>query len=260
MRSILVNIISYKNDNLFKLVDSLKELSSGKNEIIIKAIYQHPRRNKKYSRNDFVFVKMDNNQPPIQMLDITISKNVNYDYFLSLGSSTSIEKDWDDKLINFFEDINFDRVNSGNIISVKDNYADINFMFMRHSWARNIHFPGYLKRLGFNEEVTMRYFGIGCDIVQMQDSPISVDGEYYIDYDYYMPFSVTHNYQEVIDLYEKGYNKYISLNEERHKIFKQITNGNFVKKINNIYNDVPYGNKSIKGRNAHYKKGETYRK
>lgn len=260
MKTLYVNIISYKNNNLFDLIESLKELSSGKNNIIIKAIYQHPRRNRKYSLDDFLFIKMDDNRSPLVRLGHFIKKEEIYDYYLLLGAGASVQQDWDDTLIKKFESLNVENITSGYILSTKDNYADANFLFMRYNWVKYINFPNYLKRYGFNEEVTMRYYCMGYDFIGFDNNPIIINNEYYIDYDYYIPFSPYHNYQEVADLYENGYNNYSSLNQKRHMDFKNITNNSFIKKLNFVSDDVDYGNKNVSGRNAHFKKGEYYRK
>ena len=97
----------------------------------------------------------------------------------------------------------------------KTNYIDRNFIFgnvimMKNSNLGTFNFPGWLKYHGEEEALSLQYFKDSIDIYAAPENIVKI-GRYTTieDFNYYVPFSKYHNYNELISLFKNNYNNIV---------------------------------------------------
>jgi hypothetical protein len=261
---IVVSIYSYKGKNLKEVVDNLLKNSSGKRKIKVIVSDQHPlNRRELFSNNKdcmYFHIFWDFVSSPCKHKNNFIKNNLSK-YSLILGDTVLLPENWDESLISFVEDKNIIVSGSGGVIlslenifflkkekSYTDNFSITNyinrdFIFGLTSDLSEIKYPTYLKYHGEEEALSIKAFTKGIDIYSAPFGFYSKASEDNID-KIYVPFSLTHNYNEIISLLKNGENSFENINGMSRSVeeFNSFHNEIF-KSLNNLpfhTNDVEY--------------------
>jgi len=228
MNDIDVIIYSYKGKLVKDVISSVVANSSGKRKINVVLMDQHPLIREK------LFADFPNLYYNHIFWDIQVSplfyKNdaVNHSkskYILILGDNVLLNKDWDEELINFVVKTN--AVVSGNKkVSISHdslfylkksltesesfaltNFIDRDFIFFEKDNFKKFAYPTYLKYNGEEEALSLSVFASGTDIYCSPSQTITKVGKSTIE-ELYVPFSINHNYNEVVQLLHTGSNSF----------------------------------------------------
>lgn len=173
-------------------------------------------------------------------------------YHLSITPGTMVEQDWDTKLINFVSGKNIIvsgnkqvRIKNKNLFFVEKefsdindftltNYVDRNFIFgnvvmMKNSYLGQYNFPGWLKFYGEEEALSLQYFKDSIDIYAAPEDIVKINRYTTLeDFNYYVPFSKYHNYNELINLFKNNNNQIVgAINSDVVENFSKYHNFNF---------------------------------
>jgi hypothetical protein len=219
---ILVHIYSYKDSELVNSVDKLLENLSGSNSVDIYVDDQNNlTRYEKFLKHKDVFynpVWWDSLPSPLSYRAscLETKKQEGYDYFLFITRSTILNKDWDKDLIkslpqsavfsgqgsveckienNFY--IRKDRSESS--IIVNTGMIDQSFVFGRFDDLQKIEIPYKLKYFGIEEYMSMAFLNNDVDIYSLPSGFYFQHPDNLVIKDY-VPFSLNHNYNDVIDM------------------------------------------------------------
>lgn len=263
MNSIDVFIYSYKNKRIKEIVDSILNNSNKNNKIKIWLIDQNPidRKNifKEYSSVNYTHIFWDWQISPCKYKYDAI-KFSNSNYMMLVGDSVLFNKGWDDLFIDFVQ--KNDCVISGNKkINIKrknlffiekqlentdnfvlSNFINRDFIFSKKEIFKKINYPYYLKYNGEEELVSIDLYTNNIDTYAAPtDCCMNIDS---IFENYYIPFSVNHNYNELINILHFNKNKYISFSNRLKSIKDFSTFHNFdftsLKQLPFLTNDVDY--------------------
>lgn len=222
IKDIFVYVYSYKEPNLLDFVNHLIDSSSKNNRLHIYISDQNNlTRLKQFTEHKNIFYEViwwDELVSPLHYLKKCIEQNYEkeYDYALLLKQHIEMPKNWDTELIgmlpsdsvisgsgsyNFSIDKNFyikkENVNTEAI--AKTSYIDRNFIFGLFNSIKKIEIPTKIKYYGEEEYISMDLLNRGIDIYSLPSNyyrkvslPIHERG--------YVPFSLNHNYNEVLDL------------------------------------------------------------
>ncbi len=228
MNDIDVIIYSYKGKLVKDVISSVIANCSGKRKINVVLMDQHPLVREK------LFADFPNLYYNHIFWDIQVSplfyKNdaVNHSkskYILILGDNVLLNKDWDEELINFVVKTN--AVVSGNKkVSISHdslfylkksltesesfaltNFIDRDFIFFEKDNFKKFAYPTYLKYNGEEEALSLSVFASGTDIYCSPSQTITKVGKSTIE-ELYVPFSINHNYNEVVQLLHTGSNSF----------------------------------------------------
>lgn len=233
-----VVIYSYKGKLIKDVISSLMTNSTGKRKINIILVDQHPLNRVKvfseFSNLYYNHVFWDfQTSPTLYKKDILERSNAKY--ILILGDNVLLSKDWDDTLTNFV-DLN-DGVVSGNqkvfisqepvfylkkIYSESDNFSltnliDRDFIFFNRDKVSNINYPVYLKYNGEEEALSLNIFTSGINIYCSPTSTFSKVGVSTLE-ELYIPFSVNHNYNQVVRLFKSELNDFVNLSSQPRSV------------------------------------------
>jgi hypothetical protein len=157
-------------------------------------------------------------------------------YILFISSSTKFKQGWDTNLKDFIKNNN-----KKTLISLYKDKFSLRGTLINKEIIKDVGHPSYLRLTGEEEDLSIRLYAKSYDILDGIDKFIEVEEEK--EYDY-IPFSKTHNYNEVYSLYNYGFNKFVDLR-------KNIDRVNFyskkypIKKIYHQLNDVEYTYKEL---------------
>lgn len=275
--SINVVMYSYKSKDAIDTLKNLMEKWSGK---IFLFIHWHDQNgvdrskllidlvNKYDMCNGAYFpIHWDDIDGAVNYKDLRLKATFGGRYHLTITPGTMVEQDWDLKLINFVRDKNV--IVSGNkqvslknkniffaekhFLDINDftltNYIDRNFIFgnvimMKKSLMGTYNFPGWLKYYGEEEALSLQYF---CDNIQIFAAPENIVkiNRYSTldDFNYYVPFSKYHNYNELLRIFKDGENKIVGkIDLNKIKGFIDFHNFDFsnLKYLPFSTNDVDY--------------------
>ena len=222
IKHIFVYIYSYKEPNLFEFVDQLIENSSKKNRLHIYISDQNNlTRLKQFTQHKNIYYEViwwDELVSPLYYLKKSLEENYEkkYEYALLLKQHIELPKNWDTELIdmlpsnsvisgsgsyNFSIDKNFyikkENVNTKEV--TKTSCIDRNFIFGSFDSIKKIEVPTKIKYYGEEEYISMDILNRELDIYSLPSNyykkvslPIHERG--------YIPFSLNHDYNEVLDL------------------------------------------------------------
>jgi hypothetical protein len=222
IKDIFVYIYSYKEPNLLDFVEQLIDNSSKNNRLHFYISDQNNlTRLRQFSKHKNVFYEViwwDELVSPLHYLKKCIDQNYEkkYDYALLLKQHVEMPKNWDVELVdrlpidsvisglgsyNFNIDKNF-YIKKNNLKTetmTKTSYIDRNFIFGLFDSIKKIEIPTKIKYYGEEEYISMDLLSRGLDIYSLPSDyykkvslPIHERG--------YIPFSLNHNYNEVLDL------------------------------------------------------------
>lgn len=261
-KTINVLIYSYKGRFLKDVLTNLISNQSGDNDIFISLVDQHPlRREDTFAefncRYNHVFWDHIYGPSKYRRAGIKYSRS---DYTLILGDNVLLNKDWDRYLIFIAKDNVLVSGNHSVSIKQKDlffiekvleelpeakitQFTDRSLIFASKDVFKKIRYPEYIKYYGEEEALSLECYTLGIDIVAAKTSLYS-----YISTDQigniYTPFSLFHNYNEVIELFYSGKNRYVDMNNRKRSVeeFIDLHNFNFkgLRKLPFETNDVQY--------------------
>lgn len=264
MSDIDVIVYSYKGKFLKDTLRYLYNNASGKRKINVIIIDQHPLNRHDLFVNEFdckyVHVFWDWQYGPClykhDMLSFVQSK-----YVMLISDNIALSRNWDDDLVDFVGNEN--KIVSGNM-NVKfsnknifyiekhytetktfklNNFIDRNLIFGLTTTIRSVKYPKYLKYNGEEETLSLEYYTKEIEIYNAPTSIYEIKDEPTLE-NLYIPFSINHNYNEVVKLLQDGINKYTDI-RNRNKSLKDFCifhNFNFsnLKLLPFQTNDVEY--------------------
>ena len=261
--SLNILIYSYKGRALKDNVKTLIANASGKNDIGIGILDQHPLDRKDIFQKElglgYKHIFWDNVINPNSYL-YSNTKNSPSNYFLVLNDNIVMNKDWDEQLISSYTEGTVlsgsgkVKLKAKNLFYLEKeieetdqvtvtNFINRDFIFASKPVMMKLNFPDYVKYHGVEEILSLELFTRGIDIMSMPSSLYSYSGERTLE-TLYVPFSLNHNYNEAIDLLQTGKNKFHSV------VNREITIKDFAKyhdfdfnKLNKLpfdTNDVAY--------------------
>lgn len=270
MNNIELFIYSYKGKNTRAVIDNLIANKSNETNLQIGLADQHPLNREELFKGipnfyyHHIFWDWLTNQCEYKYNFIKRSKST---YTMFINDNVMLAKDWDKKLVDFVADSN--KVVSGagkisidnkNIFYIKknisnteeftlNNFVNRELIFGKTEVLKKSIYPTYVKYNGEEEHLSLSLFCNGTDIYGAPSNIYKTIGDNSIE-TLYTPFSVDHNYNEVIDLLEYGKNRYSSvLNRDRTlEDFIDFHGFNFkkLKKLPHEKNDVRYDPESLK--------------
>jgi len=264
MNDIDIIIYSYKGKLVKDVVSSLMTNSTGKRNINIILLDQHPINRAKtfyeFTNLYYNHVFWDLQVSPLFYKKDMLSRSKSK-YVMILGDNVLLNKDWDDELVGFVENNNTVISGNKNIkisqdsifyltknFSESDNFSITNFIdrdlvFFDRNKLYNFDYPSYLKYNGEEEVLSLDIFTSGNSIYCSPSNIFTKVGVSTIE-DLYVPFSINHNYNEAVDLLVHGSNSFIDLSNKIRSTSEFCNfHGIDVSKINKLpfqTNDVSY--------------------
>lgn len=263
MTRIKINVLIYSYKGKF-LKDNVKALianSSGKYDVGIGVIDQHP-----LDRKDLFIKEIGVGYKHIFWDLITNPNSYLYsntmnspsDYFLVLGDNILLPQNWDEKLINSYTGgtilsgqskiklkqknlfyLEKEYIQSDNVEITQ--YINRDFIFGDRLVMKRLNFPDYIKYNGVEEILSLELFTKGVDIYSMPSNFYSITNISTLE-TLYVPFSINHNYNEAIDLLQTGKNKFHSVvnREKTIKDFSEYHNFDFM-----LLNKLPFDTNDV---------------
>ena len=238
MNSIDVLIYSYKGKILKDVVKSLTSSSSSKNDIKVLVIDQHPLlRGAVFDEIEgcsYSHVFWDLQNSPANYKKEFIQQS-NADYILILSDNVILNNNWDEELINFVSKTG--GVVSGNkkisisqdsIFYLKksfsnsnefelNNFVDRSLIFFSKQVSEHFKNPFYVKYNGEEGALSVDMFTSGLDIYSAPTALCSIIGESTLE-ELYVPFSLNHNYNQVVDLLRTGSNNFLDTSKRERSV------------------------------------------
>lgn len=225
MKSISVHFWGYKSKDLPEAVNNLISNQSGQNSIHV-YVYDQTNldRSDKFNVLSYTHVPWDSIKSPFTYLNYSLTNNKT-DYFMYVEGAKFFEKNWDLELVMSHNDQNV-VISGNNAIKFENeykfyplykkiktdralitNWIDQEFIFMSTKLFKDFPDISSLKYLGASDIYSLycayRKIPIQCIasawIRDTDDSLLKSD---------YIPFSIKHKYNTVIDIYKKNKNIY----------------------------------------------------
>ena len=225
-------LIAYRNKYVFETIKSAIENASNPERLVFKVMYQDSHHRKitfENSRVEIFYYKWDDNCGFSSLKNTAINNIKKSSYILLTGANSKFNKNWD---IECLEKV----LKKECVLSNKNNAIDSNFIFFKKEIIKDIKFPSYLKMLGESEDISIKLYCKGIDMISGLEGLVTMDNNDSYDY---LPFSKTHNYNEVERLYKNGFNSYCSIQEE-HSRYQEYSKMFNLKKVYDQINDVEY--------------------
>jgi hypothetical protein len=260
--SINVVIYSYKGKDV---IDTLEDLMKKRSNKIFIFIHWHDQNAVDRSKlledfvnsynncnGDYFHIKWDNNEGAVGYKDGRLKATFGGKYHMTITPGTKLFKNWDTEFIDCVKDKNI--IISGNKQVQFDNskifyvtkrfspiseytttsYIDRNLIFgnvvmMKKSKLAEYNFPGWLKYYGEEEMLSLQYCIDDIDVVAAPTNLVTIN-EYstLTDFNYYVPFSKYHNYNQVIKLFKTGANEIVgNIGTDKIEKFSKKLNFNF---------------------------------
>lgn len=227
--SINVCIVSYRDKRITETINNAYDNAAIKDRvkffITIQDSYHYKIRK---SKQDFIrYLPWDNFEGFSTQRFEMISSVPSEEYILFVSSATEFIKNWDNIILN--------NLQKNKIKSIENKFS-IDGTFIKKDVIDKIGYPNYLRLMGEEEDISIRAFCNGYDFENSLSEIIKVLDKK--EYDY-IPFSKTHNYNQVQSLYTHGKNDFIDLNNLQRN-FKEYSFSNPIKKNYHQLNDVEY--------------------
>jgi hypothetical protein len=275
--SINLVMYSYKSKDAIKTLENLMKTWSRKVFIFI---HWHDQNGLDRSKllvdlinsydmcnGSYVPVHWDSLEGAVAYKDLRLKATFGGRYHLTITPGTVLEQNWDLKLINFVSGKNIIvsgnkkiNINNKDLFFVNKNYTDIenftltnyvdrNFIFgnvimMKNNLLGNYNFPGWLKYYGEEEVLSLQYFKDDIKIYAAPENLVKINRYSTLeDFNYYVPFSKYHNYNEAIRLFKENKNNIVgAINPEIVQSFNKFHNFAFdnLKYLPFSTNDVAY--------------------
>jgi hypothetical protein len=259
---ILVHIYSYKDSELINTIDALLDNVSQTNLVDIYVDDQNNlTRYEKFLKHKNVFynpVWWDDLLSPLSYRASCVhaKQHEGYDYFLFISRATTLSKNWDEDLISLLPEkavlsgkgsvecyvkdnfyIQKDRSDSDDITNT--GVVDQSFIFGRFSDLLSVHLPHELKFFGIDEYLSMSFLNQGIEVYSLPSNYYNQEPDNLITKDY-VPFSLNHNYNLVIDIL-KGNTTSILKYESPNKFLDKVNiNVEDLYRLPFDFNDIEY--------------------
>lgn len=233
MSSIGVVIYSYKGKLLKETVRQINENLSGSHTVNVYIIDQSPIiKNNYYDNIKNVEYKHKFWDHPYGQCHyrFEIARNVKEDFTLIISDNIFLSKKWDSILIENYKDNSvisgkgIPNITNDNFFiynnSVESNNFSLSqivnkdFIFLKTELFKNTNYPTFLKYKGEAEYLSFYWFTRGVDIYSCPTDFYSVEGFNSID-TVYVPYSLTHNYNEIIKIINNEPSKYFDPGSKR---------------------------------------------
>lgn len=225
MQTISICLYSYRNKDLYNIVSRLVDSCSDKNNFIFKVVDQNNTIRDEISllsKNNikvmYEYVFWDSIDSPIKykqnFLNGIVSK-----YHLQISDRVTLPKDWDIDFLNICGDsiisgagvrgyeiknkFMLKKTFSDSMDFSESNVIDRDLIFSKTPILKSIGFPTNLKYYG--EEEIMSFFAKikNISIISMPSNIVYFKGDSLEDKDY-VPFSLYHNYNDIINFYKEN--------------------------------------------------------
>jgi hypothetical protein len=227
MKKIGVLFYGYKSKELLTAINNTILNQSGENAITVYVIDQiNISRSEKINNVSYRHIKWDSLDSPYEYLDeiLAISKD---DYFMYVNGALEFTDNWDKNFIKMSQD---NSVVSGNVdikfnddvykfypsynkVPISENkevsWINKDFLFASTKLFKNFPSLSKIKYLGFEEIVSLylnlnfiKIFAVKSDAVIRLDSGIESHD--------YLPFSLKHGYNKVLDIFKKNINVFFN--------------------------------------------------
>ena len=128
----------------------------------------------------------------------------NDSYILFINPGTIFTQSWDTKLTMFANN------NLGKALSISDNIFDLSGTFIKKDILNKISYPRYLKQFGEEEDISIKLY---CSNIQITSGIKEIIQPCILRNWDYIPFSSSHRYDQVVKLYENGFNAYCKIDD-----------------------------------------------
>lgn len=227
MKTISVLFYGYKSKELADAVNTTFKNKSNKNIINIYVVDQtNLSRQDRFDSAEYRHVMWDKLDSRYGYLDqaLLFSKD---EYFMYVDGAVVFEKDWDLKLIDLSNnncivsgsyDIQFNSNTykfypSYQKIKLEDekktNWINRDFVFMNTSMFRKFPSASLLKYHGFEEMFSLYAAENSLDIIAVDSKMVNKIDKDILEHDY-LPFSINHGYNRVIDIFKKKGNVFFN--------------------------------------------------
>lgn len=263
MSDIGVVIYAYKSKTVKNVINNLIKNQSGKNNITVLLFDQHPLDREENFVNefpvDYVHVFWDHQNSPIKRKYLR-AKLINSDYLMFISDQVLLYENWDSDLVSYTKSnmiisgegitklqnknlFYFDKIKEPTEDFTLSNFIDRKFIFTTTKTFLDLHIPFYLKYHGEEEHLSLDCFTKNIPIYSVPTNFYSLTGINTIE-ELYVPFSLNHNYNELLELLKSGKNKFATMSNRQISVkdFWEYHNFN----IDNIHylpftkNDVSY--------------------
>lgn len=237
-KTIRVIIYSYKGKMLKDVVRSAMSQSSGETILTFDIWDQYPLiRNEVFSNienTNYNHIFWDHIHGPTKYIKASglLSKE---DYVLILSDNIILPSNWDTFLISLVEDKDTIVSGSGQLDIVQNNlfyldkvvkttneitetkYINNDFIFTSNRIFQEIKYPSYLKYHGVDDHISFVAFCKGISIISCPSQYYNVLEKMPLE-SLYTPFSLDHNYNEVVSLIKNKSNNYVSLTNTKEAV------------------------------------------
>lgn len=233
---IAICIVSYRDKRIVDTINDAYEKAANKNNIrfliCIQDSYQY--KVKKTEKDVLIYVPWDSFEGFNRHRHNLLNHAQKDEFIFFVSSATSFHQDWDIHLLE-----NMNPAKDKFLYSI-DRQFSLDGTVISKKAIDSLGYPNYLRMLGEEEEFSMRLYCNGYNIINIFNVIEVLDKK---DYDY-IPFSKTHNYDQVYKLYHEGYNEFINL-KNTEKSFNDYQKQYPIKKIFHQLNDVEYVHSDI---------------
>jgi hypothetical protein len=265
MSKILVHIYSYKEKNLVDSISVLRSRLSGNNQVHFYVSDQNNLTRLKYFTDKDVFYNViwwDELISPVLHNAKCVVENANsgYDYVLLIDREVYFPNNWDEYLIsnlpksgvvsgignfstsvkdNFY--INKDFIDTSELSNTS--YVDHSLVFGKYQDFINIDWPLQLKYYGIDEYLSIDFLNKGLGIYSLPSSLFSYLSPA-IHNRGYVPFSINHNYNEVLDLIINNKTEKLKYQDPKLFIENNQIDASQLHKLPFDFNDIEYNRSS----------------
>lgn len=218
MSKIVVVVYSYKDKLLRNCIDSILDNQSGFNDVSINVVDKNNLERSENFRDVFYNHEMwDSAKNKFVSRNDIVNSN-HGDYLLYIDGSKDIIKDWDTKLIDILGPNEVISGTSEIVFSNTDHkffctyekypaaekkmtkWIDPSFIFTTFEIFKSFPSLNSLKHRGESEVLSLFCFANSINIFCAPSNFVVGIGKDLLDYDY-IPFSINHNYNNVVDLF-----------------------------------------------------------
>jgi hypothetical protein len=232
--------LSYRDKRIIETIDDAfnkcSDISNIRSSIIIQDSYHH--KIQKFSATDEIkYLLWDQFEGFSRHRAAGIQSIPEDNYILFVSSATEFQPHWDRKLKEWLSEHNVNEV-----LSKKEDAFSLDGTFINKKIFSDIGYPNYLRMMGEEEDISIKLYAKSYKVYSGIDKIIINKESKEQDY---IPFSVTHNYDQVQKLYDFGFNNFVDLKpySDRAKFY---ANKNPIKKIYHQLNEVEYRDQDIR--------------
>lgn len=240
-----INIISvaYRDKRIIDTVTELYDKSINKKNLIVRCGIQDSH---KY---DFNVDGLGNHNSYMTWDDWRGFARIRHELFngisdpnsfvLFINPGTRFNEGWDHAIMEYYSDMVSKTSKDLIAIGLDNDAFDSSAFFIRQKTLAKCEYPKYLKLKGENEEISLRLNANNISIFSGIEKFLIPESLKVWDH---IPFSINHNYNKVIELYQKGYNEYVTLTEKK---WQDYAYSHMPKEIFDQLNDVEYDKSNL---------------